>query len=550
MTTKIGTPEKQRCRRKPARIWHLVTNHQNMLYMLAAGMVMSPAGFRGKYYSDPLSVYPGWIPLFRDRVKIPADALNHATSERKHLLPCIVSFDLSDLSGSVRILSRDGRMRDVASPAARKRKDDIAILVRAPLPPTLLFSVNFCSPEDRLAFESAANDVSNVDLFSHRVEIAESLFSTDTEVAWPAEQPQAQLLEDGSDNFPAFGQALGGALAMLYHTANRSDLGLAAFRLVTGSARDSDKDLVQSDPILAELPNWMDEGEISGQADTRARLFWGVIQSLVIAQTQERPQTSVDVALAYLENQLDLLREMEFRPRLERLIADMRGFLGLGGGTITELLERHKGSLSRPLLLFCLREHCTDLLEFSHPLLNDAEYLLAGILFGVRDSWLQLPKELRDPDMSAYVSFRMADAEHRKQGESLAISPPLRPKPLRELFTSSNGEWSSMKRDVAVELASKCNWNDCFLTRITLAESDLPESFERKGLQVVLPGRVKTVAEEVDDAKLLHRLGQWPPIAPEIESEVREKLALAREKPEQTTETIKDEDDTEPAFGN
>ena len=529
MTTKTGTPKKPRSRRKPARIWHLVTNHQNMLYMLAAGMVMGPAGFRGKHYSDPLSVYPGWIPLFRDKRKISADVLNHATSERKHLLPCIASFDLSDLSGPVRMLSRDGGMRDVASVAARKRKDDIAILVRAPLPPTLLLSVNFCSSEDRQAFESAANDVSNVDLFPYRVEIAEALFSSDTEVAWPAEQPQELLIEDDGDPYPAFGQALGGMLAMLYHTGNRSDLGLAAFRLVTGAARDKDNDLVQIDPILAELPNWMDGGEISEQADTRARLFWGVIQSLVTAQARERPQTPIDVALAYLENQLDLLQEMEFRPRLERLISDMRSSLGLGGGTITELLERHKGSLSRPLLLFCLREHCTDLLEFSHPLLNDAEYILAGILFGVRDSWLQLPKELRNQDLSAYVSFRMADAEHRKQGENLAISPPLRPKPLRELFTSPSGEWSSMKRDVAVELASKCNWTDCFQTRITLAESDLPESFERKGLQVVLPGKVKTVTEEVDVTKFLHRLGQWPPIAPQIESETRKNLGSLQE---------------------
>lgn len=529
MTTKIGTAKKSRSRRKPAHIWHLVTNHQNMLYMLAAGMVMGPAGFRGKHYPDSLSVYPGWIPLFRDKVKIPADVLNHATSERKHLLPCIASFDLSDLSGPVRMLSRDGRMRDVASPAARKRKDDIAILVRAPLPPTLLSSVNFCSSEDRQSFESAANDVSNVDLFPYRVEIAEALFSSDTEVAWPAEQPQDLLLEDGSDIYPAFGQALGGVLAMLYHTANRSDLGLAAFRLVTGAARDKDNGLAQSDPILAELPNWMDGGEISGQADTRAQLFWGVIQSLVVAQTQERPQMPIDVALAHLENQLDLLREMEFRPRLERLITDMRGFLGLGGGTITELLERHKGSLSRPLLLFCLREYCTDLLEFSHPLLSDAEYLLAGILFGVRDSWLQLPRELRDPDMSAYVAFRMADAEHRKQGYHLTMEAPPRPKPLRELFTSPSGEWNSMKNDVAVELASKCNWNDCIQTRITLAEGDLPENFERKGLQVVLPGRVTTVTEEVDEAKFLHRLGQWPPIAPQIESEVRKKLASVQE---------------------
>lgn len=504
-----------------------------MLYMLATGMVMGPAGFRGKHYSDPLSVYPGWIPLFRDKVKIPADVLKHATSERKHLLPCIASFDLSDLSGPVQMLSRDGRMRHVASTAARKCKDDIAILVRAPLPPNLLLSVNFCSPEDRQAFESAANDVSNVDLLSHRVEVAEPLFATDPDVAWPTAQPEL-LLEDGRDNFPAFGQALGGVLAMLYHTANRSDLGLAVFRLVTGTARDQDNDLAQSDPILAELPNWMDGGEISGQADIRARLFWGVIQSLVDAQTQERPPTPIDVALAYLENQLDLLREMEFRPRLERLIADMRGFLGLGGGTITELLERHKGSLSRPLLLFCLREHCTELLEFSHPLLSDAEYILAGILFGVRDSWLRLPKELRDPDMSAYVAYRMTDAEHRKQGDHLTMDVPPRPKPLREFFTSPGGEWNSVQKDVAMELASKCNWNDCIQTRITLAEGDFPESFERKGLQVVLPGRVETVTEEVDEAKFLHRLGQWPPMAPQIESEVRKKLVSFQEIEEKT----------------
>lgn len=526
MTTKKGTVKKPPSRRKPARIWHLVTNHQNMLYMLAAGMVMGPAGFRGKHYSDPLSVYPGWIPLFRDKVKIPADALKFATSERKHLLPCIASFDLSDLSGPVRMLSQDGRTRDVASPAARKRKDDIALLVRAPLPPTLLLSVNFCSPEDRQAFESAANDVSNVDLFPHRVEIEEPLFFSDTEIAWPVVQPQEQLLEDDSDNFPAYGQALGGVLVMLYHTANRCDLGLAAFQLVTGSARDKDYDL--ADPILAELPNWMDGGEISGHADIRAQLFWGVIQSLISAQMQERPQTSVDVALAYLENQLDLMREMEFRPRLERLIEDMRGFLGLGGGTITELLERHKGSLSRPLLLFCLREHCTDLLEFSHPLLSDAEYLLTGILFGVRDGWLQLPKELRDPDMSAYVIYRMSDAEHRKQGDNLAMDAPPRPKPLRELFTSPSGEWNSAQKDVAVELARKCDWDDCIRTRITLAEGDFPENFERKGLQVVLPGRVTTVTEEVDEAKFLHRLGQWPPIVPQIESEARKKLVSAQ----------------------
>jgi hypothetical protein len=301
-------------------------------------------------------------------------------------------------------------------------------------------------------------------------------------------------------------------------------LGVKSDRLlVTGVAHDKDIDLVQSDPILAELPNWMDRSEISGQADTRARLFWGVVNSLITAQMEERPQTPVDVALAYLDGQLKFLQETEFRQRLELLIADMRGVLGLGGGTITELLERHKGSLSRPLLLFCLREHCADLLEFSHPLLNDVEYLLTGILFGVRESWLQLPKGLYSSDMSSYVSFRMVKAERMKQGHNLDMEAPPRPIPLRELFTSQSGEWNSIQKDIGLELAKKCNWNDCIQTRITLEEGDFPESFERKDLEVVVPGRV-TVTEEVDKAKILNRLGQWPPIVPEIESDVRKKL--------------------------
>ncbi len=532
MSTIICNPKPPRNRRKTARIWHLVTNHQNMLYMLAADMVMSPAGFRGKHYSDSLNLYPGWIPLFRDKVKIPDDAIKHATVERKHLLPCIASFNLSNLSGPVRMLSRDGLIRDVASPAARKRKDDIAILIRAPLPTTLLTSINFRSSEDMHAFRRAAYDVSNVDLSSRKIVVSESLFSTNTDVGLPPPQVQAQLLEDKDDSFPAFGQALGGALAMLYHIANRSDMGLAVFRLVTGDTREKDADFVQGDPILEELPSWMNGGEISSQADTRARLYWGVVQSLVSARTQERPPPPVEVALVYLEDQLALLREMEFGPRLERLIADMRGCLGLGGGTITDLLERHKGTLSRPLLLFCLRENCTELLEFSHPSLSDAEYILAGILFGVRDSWLQLPKELRHPDVSVYVAYRMADAEHSNHGDRFILDTPPSPKPLRELFSSSGGEWNSQLRDVALKLARKCKWNDCIQTKITLAEGDYPGSFERNNLQIVLPGKVTRVTEEVDIDRLLRRLGRYPLIDPQVEAEMRKNLVRAQQSAE------------------
>ena len=166
-------PQKQKI--ESHHIWHLVTNHQNMLYILAAGMVMGPAGFRGKYYSDPLSKYPGWIPLFRNKCNIPANFLNQATSERKHLLPCIASFNLSALTGSVQMLSRDGKIRPFDL-SMNKRPNGIAIFVRAPLPTNLLLSVKFCTDEDMQAFKSAANDVSNVDLISQQVETEKELF--------------------------------------------------------------------------------------------------------------------------------------------------------------------------------------------------------------------------------------------------------------------------------------------------------------------------------------------------------------------------------------
>ncbi|MCY4361956.1 MAG: hypothetical protein OXE42_07210 [Gammaproteobacteria bacterium] len=455
MATKTGAPKKPRSRSKPKCIWRLVTNHQNMYYMLAAGMVMGPAGFRGKHYSDPLSVCPGWIPLFRDKDGIPSGALAHATSERKHLLPCIASFDLSDLSGPVRVLSRDGRIRNVTKPPVRRRNNGIPILIRAPLPLNLLSGISFRSSEDKQTFENNARDVSNVVLPSELNKVDEALFSTVMDVAWPPVQRQRQLFD--VDAPPAWGQALGGMFAMLYHTADRSDLGLAAYRSVTGAVRDKDSALVKSDPILAELPDWMDGGEISGQAGTRARLFWGVVQSLVDARKNERTETPVDVALEYLDSQLHQLQEMEFRACLERLIADMRSCLGLGGGTVTELLERHKGSLSRPLLLFCLREHCTDLLEFSHSILSEVEYLLAGILFGARDSWLQLPRALRDPDLSAFVAYRMADAEHRKLSDDFTLAESRRPSPpvARQIASGISKKLVSAK-----EIGEKANGND------------------------------------------------------------------------------------------
>jgi hypothetical protein len=507
-------------------IFYLVTSHQNMLYMLAAGMVMSPAGFRNKYYADNQDHYPGWIPLFRTKAKIPAEAVNYAIHERKHLLPCVAAFDLSGLSGSAQVLSSDGNRKTIKSLPAKMGKDKVAILVHAPLPLTLLSCISFRSFEEQEGFIRLANDVSNIGLSPYQLNHDKSLFPNN-KIIWPPipqkqtqeQSPQKQAQEElpfsssetdplqsqiedieqlhtetGNDVFPAFGQALGGVLAMLYHLANRSHLGVEIFRWAIKPSGDKQNIPHLNDPILTELSHWLKNRQVSENADTRAQLFWGAINALVNSQAQRQPETPIDVILEYLDSQLNQLQEKKLQDRLDRLITDMHNCLDFGGGTITELFERNEGTLSRPLLLFCLREDCSDLLEFTHPSLNDEDYLLVGILFGVRDGWLRIPKEFRDPDLAAYVTYRMAEVEHRKQGDDLSTDQPPFPKPLRELFTSPSGEWDSTQEEAAIELASQCDWSESIQTLITPVGNNSPENDGQKELQV-LPGRGSAILE-------------------------------------------------------
>ena len=76
----------------------LVTNHLNLMYMLSAGLLMPPSGFGSKYYRDTLGCFPGWIPLFIN--KIFNAAIETATSEADHLKPCLAQVKLNKLSGT------------------------------------------------------------------------------------------------------------------------------------------------------------------------------------------------------------------------------------------------------------------------------------------------------------------------------------------------------------------------------------------------------------------------------------------------------------------
>ena len=475
--------------RAPTR-WLLVTNHLNLLYMLASGLIMPPNGFGKKYYQDTLSAYPGWIPLFADVVS--KVAIEYSVSERNHLIPCIVTMNLASLHGKLMVIGSDGMAKEVDFPEGIEGSEQI-LLIPAPLPVHWITSIAFQSKEKKIACESDARDFGNVPLLDFKREISAPAFSKAMEWHWPlsgVSLPKKEAVLDAPF-------AAGGVMAMLLHLGNLGDVGMQACRL----AFDAEADVAQSiaDPLISSLEMWMRTGQPIDTGDVSGKLFWGAVMKVATNRFSEVPSRPMEVVLDYLES---AGKGMDDRMKLAlvKLVGDLRTIASFSDSTITEIFERHPKPFSRVMTLFFLREKCADLLAFKHPLLTESDYITAAILFAARDGWLGLPLQLRNfPGSHAAVSHRMAAMSHRmtRTGLDLGLPPP-RLWPLREIFLHGPRGW----KDAALVLSRDCKWG-CIQTRVSLGKGDYRLLIDGGGMHIIVAGEAKTVVTEVDREKFL-----------------------------------------------
>ena len=149
----------------------LVTNHLNLLYMLSAGLVLPPAGFGDKYYQDTLGSFPGWIPLFVEKVS--RRAINYSTREAGHLKPVLVEVALGGLSGQVFAYGEDGT-REIRFPEQLHGTEQV-IFVPAPLPTSWIKSIVYPSLDDKRYCEADAKDFGNVPIAALQGQIEQDL---------------------------------------------------------------------------------------------------------------------------------------------------------------------------------------------------------------------------------------------------------------------------------------------------------------------------------------------------------------------------------------
>ena len=506
----------------------LVTNHLNLLYMLAAGLVLPTSGFGEKYYRDTLDACPGWIPLFTGRPG--RAAVDHSIAEAGHLRPCQVVVSLRECVGPV-LVAGPGGMEKRRSP--HEVGGAPLIFAPAPLPVSAIEEILFRSREDSTACKNDALDFGNVPLADFGTRVDRRRFAGPSNQTWPPSHVPPQRFAP-----LAAAQAAGGMLAMLRILACRDagavlegaePLGLVACRAAFDAEADPPPGL--SPTVAAGLTAWMRTGPSaargaaappgSDRGDAR-RLFWGAIDTLA----EQAGATGVDDANARLLDYLD--RESTgLDDRLRKHVVELRETLdsltGLADLTASDLFDRFRTPLPRAMSLLFLRSTCADLLAFEHEALTTEDWLAAALLFGARAGWLALPLSLRGgPAVSAAVSHRMAALSHRVADTGFELGPaPARPRPLAELFA---GPWNARQRDAAVSLAQGQQWTDCLQTRVKLSAGDYVLKVGRGGTEIVFPGEARAVETDVDRTRFSTLLAAAS-IDPEHEAAAIEMLA-------------------------
>ena len=491
--------------------WLLVTNQLNLMFMLASGLILPPKGFGGKYYKDALADFPGWIPLFAD--SLPRQVFHAAISEEDYLKPCAAEVNLTALTGRVMAVRRDGSASECAFPE-ELQGDEAVLLIPAPLPTAWVESIVFRSKEDKSDCERDARDYANVPLSDFKLEVASPLFARASEFVWP---PAGLALADRDDSLDIV-MASGGMIAMMFQMGNLGEIGMPACRV----AFDHEEAIAAAipDPMIRAMYDWLKTGKTPSSGEVSLKLFWGVIERVARCRSN-REAVPQDAVLDFLDASQKSMEE-RLRTALARLTDDLRAVSGFADTTITELFQRHPRPLSRVLTLFFLRDKCSALVEFKHPLLTETDYIAAALLFAARDSWLGLSPSLREPPgLNAAVSHRMAAMAHRISGSGLELgAPPRRCMPLRELFSPKDKVWSAKQKAAAIHLARESKWN-CLHTKISLGKGDYRLVIDSVGTHILLPGEVKAVIVEPDMAEFFRKLSETR-IAGKLDVKVRE----------------------------
>jgi hypothetical protein len=500
--------------------WFLPSNHYNLMSWQSAGMVL-PHHNMEKYYPDCTEISPGWIPVFLNR--IPQQARDAATSRSGHF--ALLEIDISKFSGLVFGVTYEGDLKEINLPLA-DRQDMSSLFIPAPLPATCIASVTFETPAARDSYLERSSEISNIPANAFHIGIGKCPMTADDFAAqstWPPKVLPEPLPVFAVDSI----SAQGASAALLFAFGNLNDDTVDACRLAFEACIDG---LFTADsPFRKRVDQLMSFGIKPTIAELRSRLFWGVVERIVKPpEVDGSPSDAGFAVLHFLEQ--ESAAELPIAGKFQELIDDLRGASGLARYTHKELFEKHPGPFSHALLLFFLRQHSDELLEFAAPdfSVTTIDKIAAAILFASRDGWQGIPQAVHETSgIYAAVVQRMALAAHKLAHTNLDLgTPPARCQPLRELLAPKGGKLSKQQNEASISLARKLDWPDVIETRIRVGKGEYRLEVGSGGFDLILPGEVKAVESTVATESLLRHLSQQIGVPAKVDLEVRKILGM------------------------
>jgi len=398
--------------------WFIPTNTENLKMIIAQGLISTHDGFI-KYYTDVLNLLDGYIPIFKNEVG--QNILTYVVSEEKNLTPAFIEIDLKKITGTVKKVEEnkliDVKLTDI---------ENIDILfIQAPLPLSIVSSTIFKSSNDKKAFKEDSKLYSNVvlaDLKLSSTLAEQKLFKTNTLPGDLINDFKKIEIEDIHKIDYKKVYAYGGLLLNLFYFAKNGKFSNESYHLFCSLEDEGQKQDIDIYDYFKTLDK--DNSSVKKKMDN------GLIDIAINSRDFKE-----DVLNFLLSDTWD----EKTKKRTEELANKLKSFESNIDKTISEQFNEAKTPLEKILLMLFLRDDSDSLMDYSLELFSEKDYVNFAMMFGIRDKFAKISKELRAFNgLQNFVSLKMAQYAHESIENNIKFKSPPKPLTIMDMFNKVN----------------------------------------------------------------------------------------------------------------
>ena len=413
--------------------WFFPTNTQNLSNFIAQGLITEPSGMR-KYYRDILEDYPGWVPLFRK--KLPAYALEKGRIENCQLSLCIVEISLEQVNGSVKALTNNYGMGadyqvidcELGSNSIEQLDElDIEIiLIPGSVPLTCIKHIHFESKDERVLYESTSKTFSNlvIDDLKSKFKYGYSKIISTIISAVDTDRISHKLIrgvelqsntELKNENSYTKSYAVGGAIVNSFYIAKNGSLSDSFFKSLVGMQNIETQLPIDLEQVLNYLQNVTEHSH-----PVLGKMYTGIFDK--ISCNTDIKDTILDFLNSFTVDDSPDPKEKS-QQRLKQISKTLTDFELNPDKSASEFFKTTKSTVEKALFMLFLRESSDGLITFNLDCLTEEDYLLYALCFGIRDGFINSPKEIKESKgLQLYVSEFMANYHHKLIHSNITFS--------------------------------------------------------------------------------------------------------------------------------